>query len=643
MNIFQKAIKRVRDYMDTVEKERQDQEKIEKWKERLTRAISEHDTFRANCAAWDAQYNSTRAVGSNIQASLPISDRDRVSQTTKDARQVVNLTFQLIESQIDVTVPKPNVEQCEFDDMDEQAETERNDMIEGMLTYMGDRPALERIVSENERITKKNSLCIYKVGYNPNFKAHKYIGTIETTNPHPVNVIPQPGVFKVKDMDYLFHIENRTIDYVCRIYGEEWRDLIDTDGTEHANIDDLSSTVADSTTDRKNNKVSVVECWYKDKDGDVCLLTWINDVIIRDIPKFFYKRDEQGNIIEFDEIEVKPYQITKTDELGNVTVEETNIAKVPAHVPKRFPFVIQYNVPKEKSYYGKADPDIIYDQQEAIKKVLSNHEERLMKGQTKIFVRKGSGLINKLNNSVTQILETDDPNGDIKVVDLKTPDQSLLEYFNVMEQAAKDALGVTEASQGRTDGGANLSGKALETLAANTAGRLGVKAFEKNIAFTELYQLYYDFILAFYDDRRPYRVDGKDGKPMYGYFDKSKLIKQDDAGEWYYPEYSIRISIDSGIPRDKRSIMDFANNSNKLDPVEYWMLADSVGVPMASAILKREQEKESMQQQTATQGSHPVDQYYASLTPEQQQEFQALSQEQQIEIVNRAMGGDINA
>jgi hypothetical protein len=181
---------------------------------------------------------------------------------------------------------------------------------------------------------------------------------------------------------------------------------------------------------------------------------------------------------------------------------------------------------------------------------------------------------------------------------LKTPDQSLLEYYNVMQQAAKDALGITEASQGRVDTGANggradLSGAALERLSANTQNRLGTKAFEKNIAFTELYQLYWDFMLAFYDDRRPYRIDGKDGKPMYGYFDKSKLIKQDDAGEWYYPEYDIHITVDSGLPKDKKFIMEAASGSgNRMDNVEYWTVMESIGFPNAATILKREQEKE---------------------------------------------------
>ena len=628
---FKSVAKKVREYMDNVEKEREELEKLEKWKKRLSNAISKHDPFRANCSLWDAQYHGTKEVGGVGIAYM--SDRDR--HTTKDARQVVNITLQLIESQIDISVPKPNVEPTEFDEGDPM-EQERQRMVEGMLYYMGGGTTLQRINSENERIVKKNSLAVFKVGYNPKAKSHKWIGKIETTNPHPCNFIPQPGVHRVANMDYCFHIENRTLDYICRTYGEEFRDELEGEKAEYSYLDELSESRTEN-----DETLSVVECWYKDKDGDVCVLTWCNEVILRDEQKFFYKRNQDGSIIEHDEIEAQ----TGVDMIGTPITETI---QVPVHIPKRFPFVIQYNIPKEKSFYGKSDPDIIYDQQEAVKKVLSDHEEKLIKGTSKIFTRKNSGLVNKINNAQLQVIETEDPNNDVKAVDLKTPDRSLLEYYNVMLQAAKDALGVTEASQGRVDAGtgggtADLSGKALEILTANTAGRLAVKQFEKDMAYTELYQLYYDFLLAFYDDPRPYRTDGEDGKPVYGKWDKSKLVKQDDAGDWYYPEYDIYISADTGLPKDKRFIMETASRAgDRLDNIEYWQIMESIGFPNASAILKREQEKEemakAMMQQEQQQGQpNMLDSIVNSLTPE---EMEAIENDPELqdEILAR-LGG----
>ncbi len=617
------AIKKVQQHQEQRTSERQAQEKLEQWKHRLSDAMSHHDTFRHMAAVWDSIYHGTKAVGPKI-GKVYMSDRHTDGGQTNDARQVVNIALQLIESQIDISVPLPAVEAIEGDD-----DSERKQMIEGMLTYMASGTQLERIVSLNERIVRKNSMAYLKVCYNPDYATHKWRGRIETTNPHPTNIIPQPGVYKVEDMDYLFHIENRTIDYICREYGEEFREELEGENAEYGYLEQFSDS---SNSNEEKGRISVVEAWYKDNDGDVGVITWANDTLLRDIPKFFYKRDADGNIMEYEDIEIE-----SADEFGNPVMQ---VVQVRCHVPKRFPFVIQYNIPREKSFYGKSDIDIIYDQQEAIKKVLSIEEEKLVKGTTKILVRKGSDIANKITNATLQILEVDDPVKDIKVVDIKTPDNSLENYYAIILQAAKDALGVTEASQGRAEG-TSLSGKALEMLAQNTAGRLAPKIFEKNMAFTELYRLYYDFILAFYDERRPYRIEGKDSKAEYGYFDKSKLVKQDASGEWYYPEFDIYITTDTGLPKEKSFIMDFAVKAgNRMDNVQFWSTLESIGFPLASKFVEMEQQKQQMAEQMAMQEQQQgIDQLISQLSPDEQQAFISAPPEEQQAIIQELMGG----
>ena len=574
-----KVVDKVNQAIDDNREEQEKQAKLEEWKKRLSEAMEEHETFRSECATYDALYGGTKQIRPLGGTDIYVSDRYPETNSPEPARQVVNLVFQLIESQIDINLPVPAVEPTEEED-----EAERRNMIEGQLAYMAGDTNLRRINSENERITKKNGLAYFKVGWNPDFKAHTYRGRIETTNPHPGNIVLQPGVTKIRDMDYLFHIENRTIDYICRQYSEEYREQIEAENLEYGQLDYFNSGT-DSYSNEKTKKLSIVEAWYKDKDGDVGVLTWVGDIILRDQPKFFYKRDESGEVIEYDEID-----IPQLDEEGNLLGTET--VQVRCHTPSYFPFVPWYNIPREKSARGLADPYVIFDQQEGIKKLLSIEEEKHMKGTTKIFVRKGSSAEHKITNSVSQIIVTEDPINDVITKDLKTPDNSLKDLYFIYTQAAKDALGITEASQGRTDRGKELSGRALEILAANTQGRLGVKQDEKDIAYTELYRMWYDFLLAFADHRMPYRTDGQYNKPVYGYWDKSKLIKQDDAGEWYYPEFDIFVQAESALPKDKRFILDLANQAGqRIDNVEYWMLMESIGVPNASAILEMEQQK----------------------------------------------------
>lgn len=616
-----KLIKVVKDkIMGAIEQKKENdvqQEKLRRWKNKLDVAMSTHNAYRNNCMSWDNIYNGTKLVGKN---NVYISDRDGDSKQN-DARQVINIVHQLIESQIQINVPKPSIEIIEG-----QEDLERKNMIEGMLTYMSEGPELERMTADNERIVKKNSLAIFKVMYNPDYVSHSFRGRIETTNPHPTNVIPQPNVKKIEDMDYLFHIENRTIDYVCRRYGEEFRTDLEEENAEYEYLENF--TDGPDNANFSNNKVSVVECWYKDKDGDVCLITWANETLLRDEPKFFYKRDEKGNIVET--------EIVEMDDIDPTTQQPVKKEiEVKCHVPKRFPFVIWYNIPKEKSYYGKSDVEIILDQQEAVKKVMSSQEEKLIKGTSKIFVRKGSGLENKITNSMLQVIPCDEPMSDVVVKDLKTPDNDYMNYYQVITQAAKDTLGVTQAYQGQLEN-KSLSGRAIQQLSANSEGRLSVKAFEKQVSFRELYRLYYDFILAFYDDTIPYRVQDTTATPndyKYGYFDKGKLIKQDAAGEYYYPEFDIYVNSDIGLPKDKNFIiqsMQAAVQSQLIDSVEYWTIMESIDFPCASAILdmerkKQQQQLEQQQQATSLQQQNGQSQ----VNPQEQQQTQEEASQQE--------------
>ena len=608
---------------EEIKKQEEDQKKLARWKTRLEDSLNAHSGFRYKAAEWDAQYHGSKSVKALTSNNFRGSSVDEDSEQTKKARQVVNITMQLIEAQINTDIPKPRVDCIEGNE-----DLEKRKMIEGMLSYMSGGTDIQKINSENERIVKKNGIAVFKVIYNPDKGGRSFRGKIEVVNPHPVNIVPQHGIYKIEDMDYLIHIENRTYAYIGRMYGEEYVDMLEGESAEYYYLEDLAS----GSTDKGNNTgmTSVIECWYKDKDGDIGLLAWSNDVILKDMPKFYYKRDENGEIIVEEEV-VKKTIVQQQDPVTGQVVESLTEepVMVEVRVPKTFPFVITYNIPIEKCYYGKSDPDIISDQQEGIKKMLSNEEERQLKGNTKIFVREGTGIKDRLTNAITQVIEVDDPQGDIHVVDLKTRDNDLVNLYQVYLQAAKDIVGVTEASQGRADS-STLSGKALETLAQNTQFRQSIKTFEKNIGYTKLYQLLYDFIIAFYDDKIPYRIENvANNEPEFGIFDKGMLIKQDAAGEWYYPEFDIYIEVDKGISKDKNFIMQVADkmlsSSTNADIdvlIDYWTIMSGIGVPCAQTILDNmKKRKQALEEQQAMQ-------------MQQQQEQEAINKQQQAEKQN---------
>lgn len=644
---YNKVVGKIKDKVDEVKQSEAEQELLAKWQSKLEEAMQDHNTFRAQCAINDEQYNNSRATGNN-RGQLAMSRTD--APESKDARQVVGITFQLIESQIDIAVPSPRVDELE------ESDTDRKKMIEGQLKHLSESDEMKLIVSENERITKKNGYAIMKVCYDPDFDGHTYKGRIKVINPHPANVIFQKNINRIKDMNHLWHIENRSIDAVCLEYGEEYREELELDGANYQYLEDFSANTRRESTAK--GMISVVECWHKDKEGDINVLTWANDVTLSHKKKFFYKKD----LILRDGKHYEVVAMEQMDEQGNIIGFQD--VEVVARIPKEFPFVIQYNIPKEKSIRGKADPEIIADQQEAIKKVLSNEEERLLKGNTKILTRKGSGLANKINNSITQVLETDNPTSDVFVIDMKTQDRSLKEYYQLMVSAAKDSLGVTDAGQGiiQSNGGNGLSGRAIEQLSSNSTGRLAPKIFQKHIAFSQMYRLCFDFSMAFYDDKRPYKF-GEGQAKQYGYFNKSTLAKQDDAGEWYYPDFDISITTDSGIPKDPRFMLDFIKGAgDRMDNVEYWTVAENIGISGASDILEMEKKKQEMaMQQQQAQAMPPqappmedmppqppqappidmMDEVLKGLTPE---ELSAVEQNPQLlqQIMAEHQGGGIS-
>jgi len=644
-NLVKKIVKKIKGKQADVKEKKETNDKLLGWKRKLNEAMSSHSSFRAYSNLWDAQYHDARE-DTKIKGFM--SSRKELS-SAEELDSNVNITMQLIEGTIDVAVPKPAVSAIESADG-----MENRKMIEGMLTYMSEGSNLQKMVSENERITKKNGMSILKVSFNPDYNGHTYRGRLETTNPHPINFIPQPNVIKIEDMDYCFQIENKTLDQVCRIYGEEFRSKLSNEGSEYGDLENFGEESKSKTEDM----VSVVECWYKDKDNEVSLLTWANEIIIRDLPKFYYPRDEAGNIEDMETLDVEqaeptqptdsmpvsegqqpsqePNQLdgqTNGEQPQNMPVEppQTNTVTVERRVPKRFPFIAWYNIPKEKSFLGVSDCQIVKRQQDSIKRLITKEERKQNKGTTKIIVRKNSGLMSKLKDAESQILETDDPTGDLKAIDIKTPNNGAMELFNLQLQAAKDIVGVTEASQGRADS-STLSGKALETLSANTATRLNIKTNEKYIAFRELYQLYYDFLIAYYDDKVPYRVKSA-AEIEYGYFDKSLLLKKDIAGEYYYPDFDIYINADAGMAKDKNfmiQVADKALEQGAADAIDYWMIMDSLGIPMSSFILERARERIKQQQADAQAQQEQQNQLQQqSEQAKQQAETQVQSQGQQ--------------
>ena len=575
-----KIVDKFKEAVGMTDKRTPEDKLLEKAQRRLEIAMSDHESFIAECGEYDDLYNGTH----NIEGS------------TQQAEQVVNMIYKNIEASIEPYLPQPRVDPYEENDLLGKK------MIEGQLMQLAQSPELLALNNENERVVKKNSIAFFKVGFDPDFDFHTSKGKIKITSPHPVNVVPQPNVYKIEDMDYIFHIESRSIDYVCRAYGEEHRDRLEGFHEKYSN---LETYMEDSyVSSDKSDMVSLVEYWYKDKDNDVCLLTFVEDLVLRDDKKIFYKDtlvteeetdEETGEVIEkmYEKVLLEAEIPNPVDPQGPPVLvsEEVNVRP---HIIKRFPFIVWYNTPKEKSFRGISDVEVVKDQQIGLNKVLSNEQRKVILGTTKIFVRKGSGLKGKITDAALQIIETDNPMADMVVHDMSTGNRSSREFISMLDSFGQQISGITNASQGLI--ATSLSGQAIQQLTMNAQQRLTPKKVQKNIAYTQLYRLCFEFMLAFYDDRVPFRYD-KDNSPTYGHFDKSALCKMDEGEEFYYPLFDVSVQVDDGIAKDRKAMIDMIMAiGNHMEPADLWEAMERVGFPGAEKIKDRAIEREGLQE-----------------------------------------------
>src|SRR5690606_2178906 len=87
--------------------------------------------------------------------------------------------------------------------------------------------------------------------------------------------------------------------------------------------------------------------------------------------------------------------------------------------------------------------------------------------------------------------------------------------------------------QGKEDPTAK-SGVAKQIQVQQASGRMQSKAKNKYEAFKELYEIMFEFKLAFIDELRPYLPKDQEGKNMLQVFDKYAFVLRDAEGKLYY-------------------------------------------------------------------------------------------------------------
>lgn len=561
--------------------------KLIKWQERLESAKSGQDLSLMDKREY--LYLGDRTVDKNINST---------KTPTKQSNNIWNITYEFIESQVNNQIPMPTVKsKREGFEIQAQmiADSISNDVKESDIDSINDR---------NERITPLQGFSIVEVAWNPNFKHHLYRGEIELIGRHPKQLVTQPKVYNIQKMDYFFILSDVTKDYVQRRYkknleGEEEQypentRLYDTD-------QNASGSATQTARGSETEDEPLTECvaWHKDEDGDICKFVWINDVVLEDLPKFFYRRAKDGSFLG--ESETLDHDVISPD---GQTLIASKGEKVPYFIPQRYPVSVRINVPRNFHFGGQSDLDVIRDQQDSIKRVVHKMEEKVLKGGTIIKALEDHDRL-VITDEIYQVIRGNQQQlAALGTEDLTADITKDLQFCREQYSIAQSMLGITNSFQGKEDATAQ-SGKAKQIQVQQASGRLQSKMFNKMIHFKELFEIIFEHKIAFYDEIRPYLAQDVNGNDTFGEFDKYKLLQRDALGNLFWnTDFMIATDGVFGLPKDPMFMYEQTLalfSAQALDVQQLWTVLEAIQFPGANKIKVQWDEKMQQQDQAAQQ------------------------------------------
>ena len=606
---------------------------VQKWQKRLEDARNQYEKELKNMKKYQEYYEGTRSVQ---------PDANRGVTPTKLATNVRNIVYELIESQVDSSIPMPKIRAIHPEDDELAKKMEK--FLENKVKTCG----LILMNDAEERTVPIVGGDFVRVEWDQRRGLHSEIGDLKVSELHPKKVIPQIGVIDFDEMDYFFIQEVMTKKTVKRVYGE---DVSECTNTEEYMTDDIDGA--------KNNEdlVTVNTAFYRNDEGGVGIFVWCDYVKLLDLDEYEARyldkcakcgatmvngvcpecgskkskkaKDEYEDIVDAIEVKVStggsrmvggPEEEPVLDEMGNPVLDETGRPqmtikrtkkKIPYYRPNIYPIVLRKNITAQNKLLGGSDVDVIIDQQDTIKKLGTKINEKLLKGGSYVTLPKdvdpekdGEDLnILRLENPAQKQL--------IDTINLQPNVQNDQNYLEINYSWAKSSLGITDSYQGKYDASAT-SGTAKQYAINQAAGRLDSKRTLKNEAYAQLYEIMFKFWLAFSDSPSEITSTNSDGSAMHDQLDRKEFLRLDAAGEFYWDDEFIFETDPTSTLMQNREAMwnqtDMKLQSGAFGPVgdletarAYWTIMKANGYPNASVILNLVEERIEQQQQMAAQ------------------------------------------
>ena len=603
---------------------------------KLTKARRQYETAKSAYSGElskmtenEALYNGAREVKGN--PNKPSKSPKKLSINVR------NIAYELIESQTDSSIPMPKVTPIHEED------AERAKIIEDMLQNEIRLLHFNVLNDKQERTVPIQGGAYLHVEWDNKKGFHCNIGGLSISDRHPRTVIPQPGISEIEDMDYIFVVIPMTRDAVKRKYGIDITGAAETESETREN------------TETTEDVVSVIKQYYKNTDGTIGLFTWCDDFILEDMKdyqarqlkvckkcgrvktedvcecgskSFITKTDDYEELMEditqFDGNIIPSVSGTEMqfaldndgngilDENGMPVMEEIGVrTKIPYYKPNCFPLVLRRNVSRSGKLLGFSDVQVVADQQDAVKKLGSKIQEKILGCGSIVTLPRGLNIT--LTDSDYRVVRVNNPAelSQIQVLNMQADVSSDLRLLEQNYDWARSSLGITDSFQGKYDSSAR-SGTAKQYAINQAAGRLESKRVMKNTAFAKLYEMMFKFMLAYADQPIPLSNKNTQGNYSFSHFNRYDFLKQDAAGEWYWDdEFIIETDPTSTIMMNREAMWQqadyklqsgaFGQQGDLQTLLLYWDFMEKNDYPNAAEIKKSVEARYMEQQQMMQQ------------------------------------------
>ena len=616
--------------------------KLKDWKSKLEDAKDQYGSQRKKMKIYAEYYAGTRTMQPNPNMAKAPS---------KVATNVRNIVYELLETEVDSSIPMPKVRPLHADD--EELAHKIEHYLENKIRQCG-------LITTNDVMERNTTIFggdFFHVQWDVNRGLHSEIGDLRVTEVHPKKLIPQPGVTELDNMDYFFIQELMTKKMVKRIYGEDVSDA-ENDEEEYT-----SGTVS-------SDIVTVNTAYYHNDHGGIGVYIWCDRIELLDMEdyqsRYLDRCAKCGTVMKngvcpecgskkskkmpeeyeelIDAIEIKsdfgsmvpPPEEPVLDENGvpvpmldenglpimngqEMQIKKTK-KKVPYYKPNVYPIVLRKNITENDKFLGGSDVAPIIDQQDTIKKLGTKINEKLLKGGSYVTLPKGKKV--KTTDEELKIIEIDNPaeKAAIDVINVQPNVQNDLNYQEVNYQWAKNMLGVTDAYQGRFSA-SEVSGSARQYAINQAAGRLESKRVMKNEAYAKLYEIMFKYWLAYSDQTAEISTTDAEGKTSFEQMNRHDFLRLDKAGEFYWDDEFIFETDPTSTLMANREAMwnqtDMKLQSQAFGPLgdmetlrTYWTFMKAMGYPNAGMALdiieeRLTKQEQAMQQQAAMQQMGP--------------------------------------